>query len=150
MEDRYKIRPLRLADLDRVLEIERASFGKEAYDRNLFAEYLRKCGGLFLGAERGNRICGYMLTCFRVGNDRAEVISVAIEPSARGQGAASALMESTLRRLRRRHIARLGLMVKLTNAEARRFYEKYGFVRIRRVREYYEDGADGILMTKHL
>ena len=160
MLKRYSIRRMRVADLDRIMEIERASFGRDAYDRNLFAEYTRKCGELFLVAERSHdtvgKVWGYALTCLaaqRRGEDsgkQAELISVAVDPAARGTGAAKALMDSTLRRLRSRQVTRLGLMVKVTNQRARAFYERYGFKKIRIVRAYYEDGQDGCLMAKHL
>ena len=39
-------------------------------------------------------------------------------------------MASTLRRLRRRDVVRVVLMVKVTNAAARRFYEKSGFRKV--------------------
>ena len=146
----FLVRRLRPADLDRILEIEHASFGKDAYDRNLFAEYYRKCGELFLVAVRGRRICGYAVTSIRSGSPAAEVISIAIDPAAREKGAASALMTSTIRRLRRRGISRLTLMVKWTNKPARRFYEKWGFTKVRRVKGYYEDGKDGIRMALQL
>ena len=55
MDKQFAVRRVRQRDLDRILEIERASFGADAYDRNLFAEYTRKCGGLFLVAERASR-----------------------------------------------------------------------------------------------
>ncbi len=96
----------------------------------------------------GRKVCGYMVTCIR--GERAELVSVAVDPAERGRGAASALLESTLRRLRRRGAARLGLMVRQTNAPARAFYEKFDFRRVRIVRKYYEDGEDGLLMTKDL
>lgn len=150
MLQRYSIGRLSEREMDRILEIEVSSFGKEAYDRKLFAEYLHKCGELFLGAWKGRKLCGYMLTRKRVESGRAELVSVAVDPLYRGKGVASALMKSTLRRLRRRGTNRFGLMVKLTNAEARRFYEKYGFTKVRLVRQYYEDGQDGVLMVKVL
>jgi len=128
--------------------VEHASFGKDAYDRNLFAEYSHICGDLFLVAEVRGRICGYILTCAR--GDRAELVSISVDPPARGKGIASALLESTLRRLRRRKVVRVSLMVRLTNEVARRFYEKYGFTKVRIVRGYYEDGGDGILMRKEV
>jgi len=134
--------------MDRILEIEQLSFGKDAYDRNLFAEFFRKCGNLFLVAERRRRIWGYIVTC--IGGQRAELISIAVDPAERGKGAASALLDSTLRRLRRRGIPRLVLMVRLTNRAARSFYEKYGFRKLRTVRRYYEDSEDGLLMRKEL
>jgi [ribosomal protein S18]-alanine N-acetyltransferase len=150
MSRTFHIRRLRASEIDRILRIEHASFGKDAYDRNLFAEYFRKCGELFLVAVRGRRICGYAITCIRVGNSCAEVISIAVDPAARQKGAASELMASTIRRLRRRDVARVSLMVKVTNLPARRFYEKWGFRNPRRVPKYYEDGKDGIRMTREL
>jgi [ribosomal protein S18]-alanine N-acetyltransferase len=144
------IRRIRASDLDRILEIEAASFGKDAYDRKLFAEYLHKCGEMFLGAWKGRKLCGYVLTRISAGSTRAELISIAVDPLFRRKGAAAVMLESTLRRLRRRGVARFSLMVKLTNDAARRFYEKYSFVRVRRVPAYYEDGEDGILMSREL
>ncbi len=149
MGARYRIRKARAADLERVQEIEEASFGAEAYDRKLFAEYLHKCGDLFLLAERRRNVCGYILTCLRgtLPGIQAELVSVAVDPARRHAGAASALLESTLRRLRRRRVGQLRLMVRVSNQRARSFYEKYGFRRVRRVRGYYEDGGDGIAMV---
>jgi ribosomal-protein-alanine N-acetyltransferase len=73
-----------------------------------------------------------------------------VDPAFLGKGAASALMDSTLRRLRRRGVTRLGLMVNVMNFRALGFYKKYGFRKTRRVAGYYEDGGDGISMAKDL
>jgi [ribosomal protein S18]-alanine N-acetyltransferase len=140
-----RIRPIRLKDLARVMEIECASFGADAYDRDLFLEY-RASGALFLAAALGRRILGYALAEIR--GSAAELVSIAVDPRARGRGAASALMDSLLRRLRRRNAPRLSLMVRADNSHAQALYRKYGFRRIRRVPAYYEDGADGVLMTR--
>jgi ribosomal protein S18 acetylase RimI-like enzyme len=71
MDGKLTVRPVRQADLDRILEIEVASFGPDAYDRNLFAEYARKCGGLFLvaewGTEQGTTLCAYSITALSPG-----------------------------------------------------------------------------------
>ena len=152
MDKRFGVRPVRACDIERILEIEAASFGCDAYDRNLFAEYTRKCGSLFLVALRGTEVIAYSITGIsanRIGKP-AELVSVAVDPNYLGKGAASALMDSTLRRLRRRGVTRLRLMVKVTNRRALAFYEKYGFRKIRRVVRYYEDGADGLSLSKDL
>ena len=150
MDSRFAIRRFRLTDLDRILEIEVASFGADAWDRNLFAEYACRCGELFLVVELGRKLYGYSITCICAGiiRRRAELESVAVDPAVRGKGASAALMDSTLRRLRRRGIGRMALMVKVTNERARGFYEKYGFKKVKRVPQYYEDGADGLLMAR--
>lgn len=150
MSNTFAIRRFRLTDMEPILEIERAGFGADAWDRNLFAEYARQCGKLFLVVERGRKVYGYSIACICGGilRRRAELESVAVDPAVRGKGAAAALMDSTLRRLRRRGIGRLSLMVKVTNQRARGFYEKYGFNKVRRVPRYYEDGADGFLLAR--
>ena len=151
MTPAFSIRPVRASDLDCILEIERASFGEYAWDRKLFAGFSHRCGELFLVGVEGRQIRGYILTCLRgMAGHRAELVSIAVDPRRRGQGIASALMDTTLRRLRRRGISRFHLMVKVTNNEAIRFYERYGFRKDRLVRRYYEDGADGRRMEKVL
>ena len=147
MSSEFTVRRFRLSDMGRILEIERALFPRDAYDRNLFAEYFHTCGDLFLVLVRCGNICGYMLTCIR---PRPEIVSIAVQPAERRKGAASLLLESTIRRLRRRQVDRLSLMVRVKNRKALKFYVKYGFVKIRVVRQYYDDGADGFLMTKTL
>jgi [ribosomal protein S18]-alanine N-acetyltransferase len=152
MPTRFSIRPFRSSDMPAILKIEHASFRKDAYDRNLFAEFYHKCGDLFLVAEGTGRIWGYMVTCTRSrGPSRmAQLISVAVAPEARHRGVASALMDSTLRRLRRRGVGRFSLMVKVTNRRALAFYRKYGFLQLRVLRKYYEDGKDAWLMVRDL
>ena len=143
MDQRYSVRRARLADLPRILAIERAGFGEWAWDRNLFAEYTRICGEFFLVTLVGDKVMGYSIACLARG--AASLESIAVAPAAKGQGAADALLGSLLRRLRRRGATRVALMVKVTNHRAVAFYEKNGFRRIRRVPQYYEDRADALL-----
>ena len=150
MRGQYQIRPFRLSDMDGVEGVERASFGADAYDRNLFAELRDRCGRLFLVAAAARGIGGYMVTSVaeRRGVLAAELVSVAVGPALRGQGLASALMRSTLRRLRLRRVSRLTLAVRVSNRRAQRLYRKFGFARFRRVRRYYEDGEDALMLGR--
>jgi ribosomal-protein-alanine N-acetyltransferase len=137
--------------MDEILSIERASFGPDAYDRNLFAEYARAAGCLFLIAVSARGGAGYALACVsRQRSDLANLVSIAVHPRARRHGAASLLLSSTIRRLKLRGVERLTLMVRPSNAPALRFYERYGFVALRRSPGYYEDGEEGLLMRRRL
>lgn len=147
MPEPVRIRPFRPADFDAVMAIERASFRRDAYPRGLFQDYYRQ-GALFLVAETGQAPSGYALAW--TAGRRAELVSIAVRPSARRSGAGKALLASVLRRLRRAGADRINLMVKVSNRAAIRFYESFGFRRLRRVRAYYEDGADGYLMTREV
>ncbi|HUP04299.1 MAG TPA: GNAT family N-acetyltransferase [Bryobacteraceae bacterium] len=131
---------IRIRDLDRVLEIEKASFGADAWERKLFADSL-EAGDLLLGAWRDGKLTGYLLAA--EGKRRAELLSLAVDPAARRLGAASLLLNRAMSRLRRHGMAGIWLMVKTGNRAAEQCYEKFGFRRTRRVKKYYEDGADG-------
>lgn len=138
--ERCVIRRAERRDLRRILVIERASFGSDAWDRTLFEDFLSSSRDLFLVAEAGGRLHGYLIAIFT--GSRAELASIATAPLERCRGIGTALMMHTLGRLRRRRIEEWWLMVRTTNEEAIRFYRRFGFRRTRRVKRYYEDGAD--------
>ena len=129
MHAQYRVRRLHIADLNRILEIERASFGDEAYDRNLFAEFFRTCGELFLVAEHGRKVRGYMITCIR--GDRAELVSVAVDPAARGIGVGRALATACVELARGTGRHGVAIYTRPSMTVAHRMYETLGFVRER-------------------
>jgi ribosomal-protein-alanine N-acetyltransferase len=141
-----QIVPFRRRHLDRVLEIERASFGADAWPRKLFLEVQRDCGELFFVAKRARRVAGYMVTCVE-GSD-AEIVSLAVHPDFRRQGLAQALMRRTMRDLRAAGIRRAELMVRTGNTAGACLYRFFGFRRVGLVRCYYEDGSDGFRMVR--
>jgi [ribosomal protein S18]-alanine N-acetyltransferase len=140
-----RLRRFRPADLNAVMAIERASFGRWAYSPELMMEYFRRSPDLFLVACAGPEFAGYSIARRRASS--TELVSIAVTPARRKTGIGKRLLDATVRRLRRAGESRLDLMVKESNRAARRFYEQYGFRRVRTVRRYYEDGRDGVLMT---
>jgi ribosomal-protein-alanine acetyltransferase len=124
-------------NLHRIVEIEQASFAKDAWPAEAFLEYWRESPELFLIARLGRRIAGYSIA--RVGWRGAELESIAVHPLYRGRGVARALLDATVARLR---AVTLRLMVSTDNAPALRFYRQYGFVRTRLVKRYYGAGRD--------
>jgi ribosomal-protein-alanine N-acetyltransferase len=126
-----------LRNLDRIVEIERGSFGKDAWPADAFVEYWRESPELFLIARKDRRIAGYSIA--RTDWRGAELESIAVDPRYRGRGVAQALLDATVARL---PAVTLRLMVSTTNAPALRFYRQYGFVRTRLVKRYYGAGRD--------
>ena len=131
------VRPFERRNLDRILEIERASFGKDAWPAQLFLEYWRESPDLFLTARWGRRIAGYSIASLNWRG--AELESIAVDPLYRGRGVAQALLDATIARSQARA---LRLMVSTANAPALRFYQRYGFVRTRLVKRYYGPADD--------
>lgn len=135
---RIDVRPFKRRELDRVVEIERASFGQDAWPAEAFVECWRESPELFLTARQGRRIAGYSIT--RTNWRGAELESIAVDPRYRGRGIAQALLDATRQRLPAPGALRL--MVSTANADALRLYRQYGFVRTRLVKRYYSAGGD--------
>jgi len=143
-----QIVPFRLRHLPRVLGIERASFGRDAWPRKLFLELYHDCRELFVVAKISGRIAGYMATCVEL--RRAEIASIAVHPDYRRRGVAVTLMEYTLRALTTTGVHRVELMVRPGNTAGTQLYRSLGFRRVRLEPGYYEDGGDGVRMTRAL
>ena len=145
-----QIVPFSLRHLDRILQIERASFGRDAWPRKLFLEYYDDCRKLFFVGKSSRRIAGYIIGCIEgsVDGREAEIASLAVHPDYRRQGLAAALITRLLLELRASGVRRVELMVRVGNTAGEQLYRSFGFRRLRIVARYYEDGGDGILMRQ--
>jgi ribosomal-protein-alanine N-acetyltransferase len=141
-----QIVPFRLRHLERIMAVERSSFGADAWPRDLFRDYYRDCGDLFFAAKVFGRIGGYIVTC--VQGRSAEIASLAVHPMYRRRGLARMLVSHTLLRLRVIGARRVELAVRTDNHAGAQLYRSFGFHRIRRVCRYYEDGGDAFLMAR--
>lgn len=141
------IRRARHDDLQSILRIERKSFGRDAWDSEMFREYFaRPDRSVFLVAVIDDVIAAYALAWHS--GTRAEIDSVAVAPARRGKGVAVALLNRIIGVLQRRGFGTVGLNVRLDNAAAIGLYRKLGFQRVRRVNGYYEDGAPAWRMRR--
>lgn len=139
------VRPFERRHLNRIAEIERVSFGADAWPAQAFLEYWDASPDLFLVALYGRTLAGYIIarTTWRGG----ELDSIAVHPRYRGRGIAKALLNCTIARLRSERVRTLRLMVSTANESAIRLYQSYGFVRGRRVYGYYGAHRDARRMS---
>ena len=144
---RLRIRRAAADDLTAIVRIEKASFGRDAWEREWFADYLSEPeNGVFLVAERAGAVVGYALAVHN--QTRSELDSIAVAPSHRGSGTATTLMNRLKAILRRRGVSIMTLTVRLDNAVAIALYRKLGFSRERRINNgYYADGAPAWQMS---
>ena len=141
------IRRSRRDDLPSILRIEKKAFALDAWDRDMFLGYLA-CPerSVFLVAIVDRGVVGYALAFHST--TRAELHSIAVASAHHGKGIAVTLMRHVLASLRRRGFSAVSLNVRLENKAAIQLYRKFGFRRVRRINEYYEDGAPSWRMSR--
>jgi len=146
----FTIRRLRVGDLPRVLQIERVSFGPDAYSASTFmAHVFRDRKGLFVAHDESGRIVGYTLIRVGlgwIGAKRGGITSIAVDPAYRRQGVGRALIAQAIQHLREHDVDEADLEVSVTNRSAQSLYESFGFRRSRLLPDYYGKNRDGIKM----
>lgn len=134
--------------LDRILEIERASFSTP-WSVNGFLQELENPVAQLWALMSGKALLGY--GCFWVMQDEMQVLDLAVHPGFRGQGHGSLLLAKMIDLAGSRGISRIWLEVRASGSSARRLYEKFGFVESGRRKNYYTNPLeDAIVMSLEL
>jgi ribosomal-protein-alanine N-acetyltransferase len=140
-----EIAPLSYSDLPKVIAIERRSF-PAPWSLAMFVLELSKPSSICLGAVQQGELIGY-LVCSRY-HTVWHLMNVAIDARYRRQRVATALIEHLFSETDRRG-ERYTLEVRVSNAEAIRMYESFGFrsAGIRR-RYYHDNNEDALIMWR--
>ena len=143
------IRRLTYADLPQVIAIERRAF-PAPWSLAMFVLELSKPGGICLAASAHGRLAAYMV-CSRY-DTVWHIMNLAVDPDLRGNGIGSALLERLIEEVDeggRDPSPRFTLEVRVSNTEAIRLYERYGFRSAGLRRRYYQDnGEDALIMWR--
>jgi ribosomal-protein-alanine N-acetyltransferase len=140
----FAIRPLGYSDLPQVMAIERRSF-PTPWSLAMFVLELSKPSGVCLAAVDNGHLAGYLI-CARYA-DVWHLMNVAIDPPARRQGIATALLEEML--VRAGADESFTLEVRPANDPAVALYERFGFRSTGTRRRYYRDtGEDAVVMWR--
>ena len=138
------IRSLGYSDLPQVIAIERRAF-PTPWSLAMFVLELSKPSGICLAAIGDRRVAGY-LVCSRYA-DVWHLMNIAVDPSARRRGIATALLEEMIARAG--EDASYTLEVRPSNGEAIALYERFGFRSAGTRRRYYQDtGEDALIMWR--
>jgi len=143
-DEAITIRPLTYGDLPQVIAIERRAF-PTPWSLAMFVLELSKPSGICLAAVENRAVVGY-LVCSRYA-DVWHLMNIAVDPSARRRGYASALLEEMFERAGRDES--FTLEVRTSNASAIALYERFGFHSAGTRPRYYRDtGEDAMIMWR--
>ncbi len=142
----WKLRRAGVDDLDAIMAIENATFATDAWSAPLMRSELKGAHTYYLVAE-GEGVDGYAGLLAPRGSGQADIQTIAVLESARGQGLGRTLMNALLSEARTRGAEHVFLEVRADNPAAQQLYDSLGFERIDVRRNYYQpDGVDAIIM----
>lgn len=142
---RVTLAPMSVADLPRVLEIERESFRTpwpaDAYTHELTENRL----ATYIVARVDDRLVGY--GGMWVILDEAHITTIAVAPALRGQHIGERLVLGLIDAALERGARWMTLEVRQSNLAAQTLYRKYGFREIGTRKAYYSDNReDAVVM----
>jgi len=146
----FDVEPMKLGDLDAVMEIEGASFRSPMPARMALEEMGREWAHIDIVRDRAGRNVAAFSNYWVVA-DEVHLLNLATHPEARRAGHASRLLAHIIEVGRERKCRFVTLEVRRSNAAAVRLYRRFGFRAVGVRPNYYaEDQEDAIVMLLDL
>lgn len=153
----YEIREATVDDIWEAIKINEKTL-PEHYTYEFYLDIYRNFSEGFLIAWLNGNAVGYIMNRIERGLSNfgftlvkmGHVVSIAVLPEHRRKGIGTALLTTSLERMKNRGCEEAYLEVRVGNEEAIRLYEKLNFVKVRVIRFYYSDGEDAYVMARKL
>ncbi len=137
--------------LDRLYEIEMECFEKEAFTKQQIAYLLTDYNSISLVAKVNDKIVGFIIGKINVQRKSlvGHILTIDISPTHRRKGIAERLLQEIEKIFREKGIKVCYLEVREDNIAALSLYQKSGYRKIGRLKNYYGN-AHGIYLRKAL
>lgn len=139
-----RVRPMQESDLERIMEIEQASFSTPWSPHAFISELKDNEYARYFCLELDEEIIGYMGLWFIL--EEGHITNVAIAPEYRGNRSGEVLMRSVIQTMVKEGMERMTLEVRASNSPAKRLYECLGFVTAGVRKGYYSDNREDALI----
>jgi ribosomal-protein-alanine N-acetyltransferase len=150
LQQAFDVEPMRLADVDAVMAIEKVSFRSPMTARLLLEEMGREWAHVDVVRDRATLDVAAFSNYWVVA-DEVHLLNLATHPEARRAGHASRLLAHIIEVGRARSCSFVTLEVRRSNAAATRLYRRFGFRAVGIRPNYYaEDQEDAIVMLLDL
>lgn len=143
-----RLRRFSPSDLDRVMEIEQASFTTDAYARSRFESLYKRHPDGFIVAELSSKIIGYIIAYISGG--LGDFDSMTVDPRYRRLGLGKRLVHFMMDNFRQQGIREASLEVRTTNISAISFYHGLGFRITKVIKGFYRGGGDAYQMRRSI
>lgn len=143
-----KFHKMQRSDIPVIANLEKRFFSTP-WGASALESAIENSSEVFWIATKGSETIGYL--GFMHGFESADILTVCIDPSYRGQGYGQTLLRFCLDQMRNDGVEKVFLEVRQSNTPARSMYEKEGFAYLNKRINYYKDPMeDAFVMVKEL
>jgi ribosomal-protein-alanine N-acetyltransferase len=137
--------------LERLYEIENECFKEDAFSRLQIASLLRDYNSIGLVAIENNRIVGFVIGMIDVKRNALDghILTIDVSPQYQRKGIGLKLLQAIEKIFMERDVKRCYLEAREDNIKALGLYERSGYKKIGKLKNYYRE-ADGLYLCKNL
>jgi ribosomal-protein-alanine acetyltransferase len=147
----HQIRIATEADLEQIMQIEKACFANDAWSKSNMKSELLAPHTTYVVAEESNSLIGYAGLSKLPTTNSSDIQTIAVSESHRGLGVGRKLMESLLAFAKEKKAREVFLEVREDKPTPQSLYSSLGFRAIDRRENYYQpDGVAAIVMRLDL
>lgn len=138
------------SDIGALVELEQKAFDADRISRRSWRKLISSATAEVTIASARSALVGCSVLLHSARTSVARLYSIAVDPTARGQGIARRLLDAATESARAVGSSILRLETRLDNKVARLLFTSCGFVLLDRKAAYYEDGTDAVRLQKSL
>jgi ribosomal-protein-alanine acetyltransferase len=117
----------------------------ERYNPSLFNYFYETFPEGFIVAEKAHKIVGFVIGV-KIKSNTAKILMISVSEQHRKQKIGSTLLAQFLKEITSKKIKHIELEVRTNNKKAIKFYQKYKFKIIEKLKEFYQTGEDAYTM----
>ncbi len=121
----------------------------EHYNPNLFTYFYETYHKGFIVAEENHKIIGFLIG-IKITDTSSKIIMLSVNPKFQGKKTGSKLLNEFIKTSIRDDIEKIDLEVQTNNEKAIKFYERHGFKKIEKIKEFYQTKEDAYNMRLNL
>jgi N6-L-threonylcarbamoyladenine synthase len=143
----HQLRPATESDLQPIMELEKSSFGNDAWAKPTMRAELLAPHTFYVVAYIDEKVVGYAGLSKVKSSSSADIQTIAVDQSLRRRGIGRELMEKLIAQAIQLSATELYLEVREDKPEPQKLYESLGFEAIDKRENYYQpDGVAAIVM----
>ena len=117
----------------------------EKYSPSIFSYFYETNPEGFIVANLNHKIIGFLIGV-KINNQKTKILMISVSPQFQKQKIGSKLLEEFIKRTQKEKINSIELEVRTDNIKAIKFYEKNGFKKTIKIKEFYQDNKDAYTM----